>query len=681
MDRENVKERAKTMLGQYLDATTNKKGKKYICPLCGSGSGKNGHYTPAFSVNENKWKCFSCNQGGDIFTLIALQNNLDSQRDFQKVLKIAADTLNLPVNDTSHSHRIFETKTEGKVSYKDFLSACQKDAHKTDYYAKRGLQKETIERFGLGFLTSQTIKRFKMACNLESYFSNGDIVIPYCGASEYFIARETQTGPNCKRNDKFMKWKKPKTKNAGKEPVYNESELDKDSDEPIFITEAPLDSISIMQASGAAIAIGGTGPEKLETALDKRPEFNRTFAIAFDNPKQDSAGAMVAEKVKAILQKRNINYIEYVLPDGVKDCNAYLMAHRDDFYASVRKCKAEAKNALEAAKKQKYDEYNKDSAAMRLKEFIQNMKTVDTPSTPTGFSELDGVLDGGLYEGLYIVGAVSSLGKTTLVLQICDQIAQYGQDVLIFSLEMAASELIAKSISRQTLMFCREHCISNTNAKTARGVTDRSRYGNYTHEEKNVLNEALKAYNRYAGNIVIKQGLGDIGVSEIRATVEQHLQIRGKKPVVVVDYLQILAPYNDRLSDKQNTDKSVLELKRISRDYKTPVIAISSFNRDNYTSAASMCAFKESGAIEYSSDVLIAVQPQGMKDSDKIENKITVDTCKTMQVRPIEVVVLKNRNGAAGCKVKFNYHALFNFFEESSNTFQELSPESFNPFI
>lgn len=58
---------------------------------------------------------------------------------------------------------------------------------------------------------------------------------------------------------------------------------------------------------------------------------------------------------------------------------------------------------------------------------------MNTPAIPTGFKKLDENLGGGLFEGLYVVGAVSSLGKTTLVMQIADQIAQGEQDVLIFS--------------------------------------------------------------------------------------------------------------------------------------------------------------------------------------------------------------------------------------------------------
>ena len=63
---------------------------------------------------------------------------------------------------------------------------------------------------------------------------------------------------------------------------------------------------------------------------------------------------------------------------------------------------------------------------------------------------------------------------------------------------------------------------------------------------------------------------------------------------MIIDYVQILAPHDPRATDKQIIDRAVLELKRISRDFKTPVIGISSFNRMSYKNAVSMEAFKES---------------------------------------------------------------------------------------
>ena len=77
---------------------------------------------------------------------------------------------------------------------------------------------------------------------------------------------------------------------------------------------------------------------------------------------------------------------------------------------------------------------------------------------------------------------------------------------------------------------------------------------------------------------------------------------------MIIDYLQILAHYNMRATDKQNTDKPVLELKRLSRDYGLPIIIVLSFNRENYLSPVSMSSFKEGEASKYNSDVLMGLQ-------------------------------------------------------------------------
>ncbi|MCE2188688.1 helicase DnaB, partial [Streptococcus thermophilus] len=78
-------------------------------------------------------------------------------------------------------------------------------------------------------------------------------------------------------------------------------------------------------------------------------------------------------------------------------------------------------------------------------------------------------------------------------------------------------------------------------------------------------------------------------------TVNSYVARTGKKPVVIIDYLQILKPTNDRGTDKANVTTSVNEMKKIATRYHIPVIVISSFNRLNYNSPVSMEAFKESG--------------------------------------------------------------------------------------
>jgi replicative DNA helicase len=73
-----------------------------------------------------------------------------------------------------------------------------------------------------------------------------------------------------------------------------------------------------------------------------------------------------------------------------------------------------------------------------------------------------------------------------------------------------------------------------------------------------------------------------------------------------------------------------------------------------------MEAFKESGAIEYSSDVLIGLQLKGAG-----EKNFDANEAKRKDPREIELVILKNRNGRTGGKIIFNYYPLFNYFREA----------------
>ena len=224
---------------------------------------------------------------------------------------------------------------------------------------------------------------------------------------------------------------------------------------------------------------------------------------------------------------------------------------------------------------------------------------------------------------------------------------------------MARAELMSKSISRLTLLDVLENNGDTRDAKTNRGITAGARWANYSQTEKDLIQRAITTYGEYAKHIYIHEGIGDIGVDYIRETVRKHQLYTGEAPVVLVDYVQIIAPYEVRASDKQNTDKAVLELKRLSRDYKTPVIGISSFNRASYKEEVNLEAFKESGSLEYGSDVLIGLQLKGAgtKEFNSTE-------AKRKDPREIELVILKNRNGRTGDKIEYSYYPLFNYFKE-----------------
>ena len=327
--------------------------------------------------------------------------------------------------------------------------------------------------------------------------------------------------------------------------------------------------------------------------------------------------------------------------------------------------------------------YINSFAGNRVAELLEEIGD-NTKNKPikTGIEAVDQLLDGGLYAGLYVVGAISSLGKTTLCLQIADQIAASGTSVLIFSLEMATKEIMEKSWSRGVLRECWSKYGKNNNnlAKSTRDISTGQRWELYSDEEKNLIFEAAADYEKYGQQINIIEGVGDIGVKDIRAAIEKHIYFMGHAPVVFIDYLQILAPHNERATDKQNTDKAVLELKKISRDFSIPVVVISSFNRDNYSQPVNMAAYKEAGSVEYSADVAIALQYDGMdydqsesgdkdrKRAARIRDLVNrnIAAGKRGDMQRIQFKVLKNRNGSKGDTV-LGFWPKYNYFEGVAN--------------
>ncbi len=315
------------------------------------------------------------------------------------------------------------------------------------------------------------------------------------------------------------------------------------------------------------------------------------------------------------------------------------------------------------------DDFDREAVSYYLNDFLQEIKkNREGQAISTGFEHLDKMFDGGLYPGLYFIGANSSLGKTALTMQIADNVAQSKRGVLVFSLEMSRNELIARTLSRMTfLKSVAEHGNSQF-AKTTRGILT----GKYNATEADLIQCSLKEYEEWGHYLHISEGIGNIGIEHIKNKVFNYIEHTGTPPVIVIDYIQILAPYDLKMTDKQNVDKNVLELKRLSRDFQIPVIGISSFNRENYKTPVSMASFKESGAIEYSSDILIGAQYYGWdyqekeKEPDRLMRlnnirEVMNIAAKSGKSQLIQVKILKNRNGVRG-DVLFDFYPKFNYF-------------------
>ena len=644
MNYDEIRAKYKPYLRNYVESNTQKsKGKNmYVCPLCGSGTGKN--KTGAFNVKAESWHCHSCGEGGDIFDLVGkLENITEHSEQIKRVIDLygdAAEYQNQAKNaqythNSIHTYTYTQKQEEKKVSYKDFFLEANKNLDNTSYH--RGISKETLEKFNIGYIEQW---RHPKAPDTVPYSPR--LIIP---TSEYsYLARDT-------REDMPEYQKQYSKSKVGEINLFNLGCL-KTAKEPIYLVEGEIDALSIIDAGRDAVALGSVTMARsfIKAVEDTRPK--KPIIIALD---QDQAGAKATTYLKEALTNLGIINAVYSPAGEYKDANEALQKNKEEFIKAVNYDFYEIQEIRD-----KVEEYQKKSNRSYMQDFIQGIRdNADTPITSTGFSKLDKALEGGLFEGFYILGAVPSLGKTTLAMQIADQIAEQGQDILIISLEMARSQLIAKSISRHTFLEQANNEQNFRLAKTSRGITVAKKWEKYSNEEKQAIYNAMNVYNDYANHIYIVEGVGDLGVAEIRAEVEEYITVTGKKPIVIIDYFQILAPADPRATDKQNIDKAVIELRRLARDYKLTIIAISSFNRNSYKDKVSMASFKESGGIEYTADVLIGLQLKGVGGSNFDEQE-----AKSKNPREIELVILKNREAATGEAIEYKYFQAFNYFEE-----------------
>ena len=216
-------------------------------------------------------------------------------------------------------------------------------------------------------------------------------------------------------------------------------------------------------------------------------------------------------------------------------------------------------------------------------------KIVDEKLPSTGYSNLDSVCP--LYSGLYVLGAVSSLGKTTFMNQMSHQIAMQGFNVVFFSYEQSRLELVSKSMSRLSYQL--------GTPVTALDI----RHGS---EQLKTIAEQYVKVAKF--EYIVESQFGDT-VDNICVTVENFAK-RGIKPVVIVDYLQIVSSKNsDQVSfAKENVDYTVKKLKNLQRKHNLVVFVVSSLNRQNYLTQIDFESFKESGGIEYTADVVFGMQ-------------------------------------------------------------------------
>lgn len=637
---------------QYL---TKSKGGLYVCPFCGSGENGN-HNTGGLKIYDGgTWTCFACKgkqaakYSGDVIDLYQHQTG----ETFTEAVKDLAQQAGItePITGTTDSakpsfnglvvHEATPIATAPAADFTAYYEQCQKNltdsAEAQAYLQRRGIDLATALVCGLGF-DPQADPANAPGGNGEIKHPCPRIILPSTPA--HYVGRSI----NPETPEIYQKMN-----NKGGTPgIFNESAL-YSTFETVFVTEGAFDALSVWEVGKAAIALNSAAnADLLLKKLEQHPTA-ATLVLCLDT---DTAGKAATDKLKEGLRRLNISYIPADITGSSKDPNEALTANRAAFEQAIAKAAAQT-----AARPDNTTAYIDALMAGEIDRFKQ------ARNRQTGFSNIDAKMPGA-YPGLYTLAAISSLGKTTLALQMADQFAAAGHEVLFFSMEQSRLEMVAKSLARFTAQADMKNAVNSLSI----------RQGHLPAQ----VTDAVKTYKATIGErLSIIEGNFNCDIGYIGDYIRRYIDRNNAKPIVFIDYLQILQPAADgksRNSKKDEIDLAVTELKRLSRELDLTIIVISSLNRANYMTPFAFESLKESGGIEYTSDVVWGLQLACLdedlfdKDSGIAKKRERINAAKEENPRKIKFVCLKNRYGISHYECNFIYYPEFDLFVPAPET-------------
>lgn len=303
------KDELKELLPEYMeileeqDKTENRGDDYWVCPFCGSGDKKN--YTAAFHIDGKRFNCFSCGEHGDIFDLVGYIEELpnDFKKHYNRALKIMRPYLD--GNKTKSVDKPVSVPEMPKIEdYTDYLHQCHKNVGHIDYFRKRGLSKQIITRFRLGYDVNKKV-----------------ITIPYNPDCRGYVHRILWNSDN-----KYCKF--------GNE-IFNVDALYSGDGNYVFVTEGQIDAMSFEEIGFQAIGLGGVNEvTKLVGQLKEHPS-GKILVLALDNDKagRRATGRFIEELAENELDQKFI--VDSGLYGKYKDANEFLIADREGFKERV----------------------------------------------------------------------------------------------------------------------------------------------------------------------------------------------------------------------------------------------------------------------------------------------------------------------------------------------------------
>lgn len=247
-----------------------------------------------------------------------------------------------------------------------------------------------------------------------------------------------------------------------------------------------------------------------------------------------------------------------------------------------------------------------------------------TIGIPTGFYDLDKMINGLVAPDLIILAARPGMGKTGLSLSLSRRVAKQGFPVAFFSLEMSSEQLFDRIVAQEADI-------------NSRKITDTRKLEEHEWQQYHSALEKMSTLPIYFND------KGGINVFELRSICRKLIRNQGVK-LIVIDYLQLMTGPDD--GSRRNREQVVSEisrsLKAMAKELEVPVLAMSQLSRAVETRGGAkrpqLSDLRESGSVEQDADVVAFIyRPEYYNIYEDAEGESTRGLA--------ELIIAKNRHG------------------------------------
>ena len=386
--------------------------------------------------------------------------------------------------------------------------------------------------------------------------------------------------------------KKYKYNNLGKPDIFNNVLLSQKLNKPIFITEGIIDSLSILSTGNNSIALNSKSNINL---LKEYPTNDNQFILMMDKTVDNKT---LCKKIKEDIPGINIFPFNW---EGIQEDDANeILQHQgiEKMKKIIEKGNNEREETINLLKNpiETNDFLIDESKQSSQLDILQDdINQEISNKIYTGMKNIDDLLKG-FPTGLHTLLSFTGIGKTTLYLNWMDNIS-IKKPVLFFSFEMSVNEVNSKLLSK-------DFYINKESDISYQSILDNDLFP----DMKNTLKEMIETRKEEDRDLYTFKCKLKTTCETIKKTIENYIERYKTKPVIFIDFLQLIAD-KDNKTDKQRIDDNLQKLKDMSDELNICIFLISSLNRASYDNLITLSSAKESGNIEYLSSTIMTLEP------------------------------------------------------------------------